>query len=80
MKKHMTNNSGIIDDDRNPFYRESWCKQNYPLTKHRREQLEMLFGLDEVSIKDMNQNEGAYPAFVGIRWGFAKMKDGKLTH
>lgn len=75
----MTNDLGIIDKDHNPFFVEDWRKQNFSLTPHRKEQLEKLFELDEASIKNINKNEGAYPAFVGIRWGFAKMNDGKLT-
>lgn len=67
----------IIDVERNPFFHESWRVQNYPLTKHRKEQLEKLFGQDEESIKKIDQNTGAYPAFVGIRWGFAEVTDKK---
>lgn len=79
MEKQVTNDTGIIDKVRNPFFVEDWRKQNRKLTPHRKLQLESLFGHDEKSIRSIGRNIGRYPAFVGIRWGFAKMKDGKLT-
>ena len=75
----MTEDKRIIDKKHNPFYCGSWRVQNYSLTKHRMQQLEILFGKDEESIKNIDRNIGAYPAFVGIRWGFAIMSDKKLT-
>ncbi|MCX6238411.1 MAG: hypothetical protein NTY07_12785 [Bacteroidia bacterium] len=68
----MTKEVEIIDVGRNPFFVEDWRKQNYPLTKHRKEQLEKLFGQDVESIKNISRNIGRYPAFVGIRWVLPK--------
>lgn len=68
----MTNDIGVLDRVKNPFFHESWRVQNYPLTKHRKEQLEKLFGQDEENIKNISRNIGRYPAFVGIRWVLPK--------
>lgn len=71
----MIEDEGILEREKNPFFCESWRIQNYPLTKHRMAQLEKLFGLDVESIEtNFSRNEGSYPAFVAIRWGFAEMR------
>jgi hypothetical protein len=76
----MTNKTGILDRAKNPFWCKSWEDQGYGLTEGRRENLPSLFGNDEDSIrKKFSRNDGAYVAFIAIRWGFAKMSGEKLT-
>jgi hypothetical protein len=73
----MTEDIGIIDDHHNPFAISSWIEQNLSLTPHRMKQLEELIDAEIEAIKSY-PNEGAYPAFIGIRWGFVKVHNGKL--
>jgi len=75
----MNSRKGIVDTDKNPFARKDWIKQGYSLTDHRRQQLRALFGKTVQEISQVGRNEGRYPAFVAIRWGFARIKDGKLA-
>jgi len=70
--------SGVIDANRNPFVSKDWVEQSYGITDNRRWQLSKLFGKTLVEINKIKANEGNYPAFVGIRWGFAKLVDGRL--
>ncbi|HLO60131.1 MAG TPA: nucleotide pyrophosphohydrolase [Bacteroidales bacterium] len=65
---------------KNPFYRDSWYDQNYPLTCHRQEQLKELLGktVDQIA-SDFNENEGKYVAYIAIRWGFAILVNNILT-
>ncbi len=72
----MENTDGIIDERNNPFAKPSWIEQGFQLTGKRREQLIPLFGREISTFKD--QNKERYPAFLGIRWGFATIIDGKL--
>jgi hypothetical protein len=76
-------NSGIIEKDKNPFAIPSWIKQGYGLTfkskRNRQEKLQVLFNKTIEKINEMDPNEGNYPAFVGIRWGFAEIKDNKIV-
>jgi NTP pyrophosphatase (non-canonical NTP hydrolase) len=67
------------DRNKNPFYRESWDRQNYPLTCHRQEQLKELFGkgIEEIA-KNFPENEGKYVAFIAIRWGFVEIVNNKI--
>ena len=75
----MEDDFGIIDKKLNPFYDAGWCAQNLPLTPHRKEQLKKILGHSIEDIKRIKPNEGKYVAFLAIRWGFAKLIDGKLT-
>ena len=70
--------NGIIDKINNPFALESWIKQGYGLTLRRQDQLKPLFGKTIGEILSINRNEGRYPAFVGIRWGYAIIKNNIL--
>jgi hypothetical protein len=75
----MTTEKGIIDYN-NPFVLDSWIKQGYGFTPHRQKQISKLFGELISTIKGINpKNENSYAAFVGIRWGFAKIDDKKLA-
>lgn len=74
--KKMEKTDGIIDVQNNPFARPSWIEACYPLTSHRQVQLASLFGKEISTFK--NQNTGMYPAFLGIRWGFAAIENGRL--
>jgi hypothetical protein len=74
----MVKHGGIIDYERNPFCIKSWIDQGFRFTDKRKEYLEKLFGLSVEEIKNINRNEGSYPACVGIRWGFAEIKDNRL--
>jgi hypothetical protein len=70
---------GIVDEARNPFISKYWIDQNYQFTRMRSEDVEKLFGLTVNQIKAEGKNKGSYPAFVSIRWGFAKIENGKLA-
>jgi hypothetical protein len=71
--------SDIIDLQNNPFVRNSWISQGYPFTAHRQEQLQSLIGLRIGEIKsNFTSNDGSYPAFIAIRWGFARIVNGRL--
>ena len=69
---------GIIDKTKNPFALKSWIKQDYGLTLKRQDQLGLLFGKTVDEILSINRNEGRYPAFVAIRWGFAVLNNNIL--
>ncbi len=75
--------NGIIEQEKNPFATPSWIEQGYGLTfkktRNRQDQLTDLFNKTIEEIRQMDQNSGAYPAFVAIRWGFAEIKDNKLV-
>jgi hypothetical protein len=71
----MARSGGIIDKEKNPFANKDWIKQGFGLTLHRQKQLKLLFGKRIHQISRIKRNEGAYPAFVGIRWGFACIKN-----
>jgi len=78
----MTEYDGIVDKSRNPFAIPSWIDQGYGLTTNkgnRAAKLEKLFGKTIDEIKDIKTNDGRYPAFVGIRWGFAEIKNNRLV-
>ena len=71
--------SDIIDLQNNPFVRNSWISQGYPFTPRRQEQFRVLIGLRIGEIKsNYPSNEGSYPAFIAIRWGFARIVNGRL--
>lgn len=71
--------SGIVDLQNNPFVRNSWISQGYPFTSHRKKQFQVLIGLQIEEIKNnFASNEGSYPAFIAIRWGFARIETGRL--
>jgi hypothetical protein len=74
----MANSGGIIRTELNPFSCGDWIDQGFGLTEHRRKQLLPLLGLELSEIRKINRNEGAYPAFVAIRWGFAEVKNDRL--
>ena len=74
----MALNVGIIDLERNPFALNSWVEQGYGFTPHRGRQFEKILGQAIKEIKSAKRNEGAYPAFVAIRWGYAEIISGKL--
>jgi len=74
----MENAEGIVDEFSNPFAKPSWIKARQPLTSHRQIQLIPLLGKEISTFQD--QNEEKYPAFLGIRWGFATIEKGKLIH
>lgn len=64
----------------NPFVRKNWVQQAYGLTNNRPDCLEKLFSLPVEAIKQAKPiNENTYPAFVGIRWGFARIGEGILV-
>ena len=69
---------GIIDKENNPFVVNDWIKQGFGLTLHRQKQLKKILGKTIDQIRRIKRNEGAYPAFVGIRWGFANIKNDVL--
>jgi hypothetical protein len=74
----MTIDKGILNS--NPFIQDSWINQGYGFTIHRQEQISKLFGKHKLFILGTNpKNENCYVAFVSIRWGFANIKDNKLT-
>ncbi len=74
----MTQAIGIIDQT-NPFVRQAWVKQGYGLTQKRRNDLTKLLGQSKEDIELLKINEGRYPAFVAIRWGFAVMDGNRLV-
>lgn len=74
----MPKKSGVIDYARNPFCSNDWIKQGRGLAAHRQEQLAYLLGKTVEAIKKIHRNNGSYPAFVAIRWGFAEVKKNKL--
>lgn len=72
-------NSDVIDLQNNPFARNSWISQGYPFTHHRKEQFKALIGLRTEEIRSkFSFNEGSYPAFIAIRWGFARILNGRV--
>ena len=79
MARGSTRYEGVIEEDRNPFAQPSWIEQGYSFTEHRRDQAGALLGKTVQEIRDMGGNEGEYPAFVAIRWGYAEIKDNRLT-
>jgi hypothetical protein len=74
----MPPKSGVIDYARNPFYCDDWISQERRLTAHRQKQFSNILGKTIEEIKKINRNEGSYPAFVAIRWGFAEVRKNKL--
>ena len=73
-------NEGIIDLVNNPFA-ISLKYQGLSFTPHRQKQLPALFGKDfETIVNTLPVNDGKYVAFIAIRWGYAKMIDGRLAH
>lgn len=71
---------GCIDSTANPFARQSWIEQGYGLTDKRPTCLAKLFGQSVQAIKQTKpDNENRYPAFVGVRWGFACVQDEVLV-
>lgn len=73
---------GIIDEVNNPFGRNKndWIKKARGFTEHRRTQLMPLLNRNANEVLDHKpENESRYPAFVAVRWGFAKLSsDNKL--
>jgi hypothetical protein len=74
----MQGNHGIIDNERNPFATKSWIEQGLSLTPGREEKLEFLFGKSINEIKKIKPNDGKYPSYLGIRWGFAEIQNNTL--
>jgi len=74
----MAKSGGIIRSELNPFACDDWIEQGFGLTDHRKNQLAPLLGLDLQKIEKLNRNEGRYPAFVAVRWGFAEVKNNRL--
>lgn len=74
----MEHLEGIIDKENNPFSCDSWIEQNYSCTPHRKTQLNKIIGFDVDKIKSLPRNEGAYVAFVAIRWKKAAIINGKI--
>lgn len=77
---------GILDKQRNPFLGNyhSWvCSQEGGLTRgpgSREEGLAKILGSDVQSLLESKEyNDVHYPAFVGIRWGYAEIIDGILV-
>ena len=71
---------GIIDKGNNPFSRTEWIKQGFPFTSKRQEQFLALIGKEIKVISNIKpENYGKYVAFVAIRWGYATIKNNKLT-
>lgn len=76
----MAASSGVIGSERNPFATPSWGAQGQSLsTAHRQGRLERLFGKSLGEIRSFDPNEGQYPAFLGIRWGFARLEGDRLS-
>ena len=70
---------GCINADINPFVRNCWIAQGYGLTDERAHKLAIWLGRNISEILAYRpENDGKYPASVGIRWGFAVVVDGKL--
>lgn len=78
IKSKLPYGDGIIDRDSNPFSSADWKRHNRPLTTHRKTQLAFLFNKDVETIRKIEPNKGCYPAFVGIRWGFATIEGDRL--
>jgi len=79
MKNTFNSENGIIDSARNPFAQKLWIEQGFPLTKHRREQTELLLYKTVEEIRSFDENSGSYPAFVAIRWNYVEIIDNKLS-
>lgn len=75
----MGRTDGITDSARNAFAKPGWIQQGYGLTAKRRADLEPLFGQTREEILKGDENLCCYPAFVGIRWGFAELQDATLV-
>ncbi len=69
---------GIIDPECNPFARPAWIKQCFGLTDDRKGELALQFGKTVDEIINGDQNFERYPAFVGVRWGFAEIVGDRL--
>lgn len=76
----MATQDGIIDDEKNPFAigQQAWKDEKTRLTRHRKGQLKDLFGKTVDGIKNMPSNDGKYPAFTGVRWGFAEVDENNI--
>jgi len=74
----MAKIGGIVDKGKNPFAIKSWIKQGRGLTLHREKQLKKVFSKTIEQIRNAGKNQGAFPAFVAIRWGFARIENGIL--
>jgi len=75
----MTIERGIIDNN-NPFIQDDWIKQGFGFTLHRQKQISELFGkFFKTILETQPKNNNSYVAFVAIRWGFAKIIEGKLA-
>lgn len=75
MKKNI-DEDGIIDEVNNPFGKKKndWKKQACGLTDYRRNQLMPLLNRNADEILEYKpEKESRYPAFVAVRWGFAKL-------
>lgn len=79
IQSEIPNGDGFINRDSNPFSSADWIMQNRPLTTHRKTQLAFLFNKDIETIRKIEPNKGSYPAFVGIRWGFATIEGDRLS-
>jgi|GEM_PF-1455154 len=75
----MGKTGGITDSERNPFTQDGWIEQGYGLTGKRRTDLEPLLGQTREEILKGDENLRRYPAYVGIRWGFAELQDDTLV-
>jgi hypothetical protein len=70
---------GIVDPKINVFWTKDWEEQGYGLTQGRQDQLQKLFTFDVQTIRSKKIDfDGSYVAFIGIRWGFAKLFHGIL--
>ena len=74
----MPKRSGVIDYARNPFCSNDWIKQGRGFAAHRQKQLANILGKTVDELKKIRRNNGSYPAFVAIRWGFAEVRKNKL--
>lgn len=74
----MGRQGGITDSGKNPFATKGWIDQGYSFTDHRKRRLKEIIDASFEDIARFKPNEGRYPAFVAIRWGFAKVSQGKL--
>lgn len=76
----MAASNGIIDPERNPFATPSWVAQGQSLsTAYRQGQLRGLFEKTIDEIRSFNPNQGQYPAFLVIQWGFARLEGERLV-
>ncbi len=78
----MTKETGVIDPEKSPFARQYWIDQGHSFTEHRKAQLKngRLIGKTVSYIMKLpNKNTGQYVAFVAVRWGFAKVLEGRLV-